>query len=49
MPIDAVVNILVSGLLTGLVFGLSALGLSAIFGVTRIVNFAHGEMMVLGM
>jgi len=49
MPLDAVVNILVSGLLTGLVFGLSALGLSAIFGVTRIVNFAHGEMMVLGM
>ncbi|MBM3557680.1 MAG: branched-chain amino acid ABC transporter permease [Alphaproteobacteria bacterium] len=49
MPIDAVINVLVNGLLTGLVFGLSALGLSAIFGVTRIVNFAHGEMMVLGM
>src|SRR5215475_5953444 len=26
-----------------------ALGLSVIFGVIRVVNFAHGEMMVLGM
>jgi branched-chain amino acid transport system permease protein len=42
-------NALVSGLLTGLVYGLSALGLSVIFGVIRIVNFAHGELMVLGM
>lgn len=42
-------NVLVSGLLTGLVYGLAALGLSVIFGVVRIVNFAHGEMMVLGM
>jgi branched-chain amino acid transport system permease protein len=39
----------VSGLLTGLVYGLSALGLSVIFGVIRIVNFAHGEIMVIGM
>jgi branched-chain amino acid transport system permease protein len=44
-----ILNSLVSGLLTGLVYGLSALGLSVIFGVIRIVNFAHGELMVLGM
>ena len=43
------INALVSGLLTGLVYGLSALGLSVIFGVIRIVNFAHGELMVVGM
>ncbi len=42
-------NIIVSGLLTGAVYGLMALGLSVIFGVIRIVNFAHGEMMVLAM
>jgi branched-chain amino acid transport system permease protein len=42
-------NALVAGLLTGLVYGLSALGLSVIFGVIRIVNFAHGEFMVVGM
>src|SRR5688572_21847289 len=35
--------------MTGFVYGLSALGLSVIFGVIRIVNFAHGELMVLGM
>jgi branched-chain amino acid transport system permease protein len=42
-------NIIIAGLLTGAVYGLMALGLSVIFGVIRIVNFAHGEMMVLGM
>ena len=42
-------NALATGLLTGLVYGLSALGLSVIFGVIRIVNFAHGEIMVMGM
>ena len=49
MPVDAVVNILISGLLTGLVYGLMALGLSVIYGVVRIVNFAHGEMMTVAM
>ncbi|MGA2126965.1 MAG: branched-chain amino acid ABC transporter permease [Xanthobacteraceae bacterium] len=43
------VNIVAAGLLTGCVYGLMALGLSVIFGVIRIVNFAHGEMMVVAM
>jgi len=43
------VNILVAGLLTGCVYGLMALGLSVIFGVIRIINFAHGAMMVVAM
>jgi branched-chain amino acid transport system permease protein len=42
-------NVIIAGLLTGAVYGLMALGLSIIFGVIRIVNFAHGEMMVLAM
>lgn len=42
-------NVIVSGLLTGLVYGLMALGLSVIFGVARVVNFAHGEMMTIAM
>ncbi|HEV8437507.1 MAG TPA: branched-chain amino acid ABC transporter permease [Methylomirabilota bacterium] len=41
------------GLLNGLLFGgaysLMAVGLTLIFGVMRIVNFAHGDMMVWGM
>jgi branched-chain amino acid transport system permease protein len=49
VPIEIYANVLVAGVLTGLVYGLSALGLSVIFGVIRIVNFAHGEMMVMGM
>ncbi len=49
MPWDAVANILIGGALTGLVYSLMALGLSVIFGVIRIVNFAHGEMMALAM
>jgi len=42
-------NVLVSGALTGLVYGLMALGLSVIFGVARVVNFAHGELMAIAM
>lgn len=49
MPFDFYINILVAGVLNGTVYGLMALGLSVIFGVMRIVNFAHGEMMVMGM
>jgi branched-chain amino acid transport system permease protein len=44
-----IANAVVSGALTGIVYGLMALGLSAIFGVIRIVNFAHGELMTLAM
>src|SRR6478672_4433593 len=42
-------NAVASGILTGTVYGLMALGLSAIFGVIRLVNFAHGELMTLAM
>lgn len=40
---------LVSGLLLGGVYGLVASGLTLIFGVLRIINFAHGAVMMLGM
>jgi branched-chain amino acid transport system permease protein len=42
-------NVAVQGVLTGLVYGLMALGLSVIFGVVRVVNFAHGEFAVVAM
>ena len=40
---------LVSGVLFGGVYSLMAVGLTLIFGVMRVVNFAHGDMMVWGM
>jgi branched-chain amino acid transport system permease protein len=40
---------IIKGLLTGMVYSLMALGLTVIFGVMRVVNFAHGEMMVVAM
>lgn len=49
MPIEAIANIVISGLLTGMIYGLMALGLSVIYGVVRIVNFAHGELMTMAM
>src|SRR5579885_3022401 len=49
MQLDLVANVVVAGVLTGLVYGLMALGLSVIFGVVRVVNFAHGEMMTIAM
>jgi len=48
-PLSLVLNVAVGGVLTGLVYGLMALGLSVIFGVVRVVNFAHGEMMTIAM
>ncbi len=49
MGFDVYLNVVVGGVLTGLVYGLLALGLSVIFGVVRVVNFAHGEMMTIAM
>ena len=49
MPVELVANVVLAGVLTGLVYGLMALGLSVIFGVVRVVNFAHGEMMTIAM
>jgi branched-chain amino acid transport system permease protein len=40
---------IVSGLLMGFVYALIAAGLSLIFGLMEIVNFAHGEFLMLAM
>jgi branched-chain amino acid transport system permease protein len=48
MMSDAVVQSLVSGALVGALYGLAALGLSLVFGVLKILNVAHGELLMLG-
>jgi branched-chain amino acid transport system permease protein len=39
---------LVFGLLVGGLYGLAAVGLSLVFGVTKILNVSHGELLMLG-
>ena len=39
---------LVNGLLIGSIYALVAVGLTLIYGVLRITNFAHGEFLMLG-
>jgi branched-chain amino acid transport system permease protein len=46
---EIVAGSLVAGLLTGGVYALLALGLTLIYGVLHIVNFAHGALLMLGM
>lgn len=49
MNSELVLQLAVQGFLMGGVYSLIALGLSLIFGVMRVINFAHGEMMVFSM
>lgn len=46
--LDAIASSLASGVLLGGMLGLIALGLSVTLGVMRLVNLAHGEMLVCG-
>ena len=46
---ELAVQIVSSGILMGFIFALVALGLTLIFGVMNIVNFAHGEFLMIGM
>jgi branched-chain amino acid transport system permease protein len=46
---DVLPQLIVSTLLLGGVYALIAVGLTLIFGVMRVVNFAHGEFLMLGM
>src|SRR3989339_280265 len=49
MTLSFVVESLMNGLLVGGVYSLMAIGLTLIFGVMRVVNFAHGSLIMLGM
>jgi len=42
-------QLVLSGIFIGSIYALMSMGLTLIFGVLRIVNFAHGEFLMLGM
>ena len=46
---NAILISLIHGIILGGAYGAIALGLSMIFGVTRIINFAHGTMLMMAM
>ena len=49
MTIEIIIQAIISGLLMGFIYALIAAGLSLIFGLMGIVNFAHGEHLMLSM
>jgi len=40
---------IINGILMGSIYGLAALGLTVIFGVLKVINFAHGSLLMVGM
>ncbi|HSR13323.1 MAG TPA: branched-chain amino acid ABC transporter permease [Thermodesulfobacteriota bacterium] len=49
MDFEIILQIIVSGLLMGLIFALIAVGLTLVWGVMDILNFAHGEFLMVAM
>ena len=48
MDLSFYIQLLLNGVVIGVIYALVAMGLSLIFGVLEIVNFAHGEFYMLG-
>ena len=48
IPYDQIVIQTLNGIVTGMILALVASGLTLIFGIMDVVNFAHGELLMLG-
>jgi len=48
IPVDQIIVQIVNGLVNGMILALVASGLTLIFGIMDIVNFAHGDLFMLG-
>src|SRR5262245_64830295 len=48
IPYDQILIQTVNGIVTGMILALIASGLTLIFGIMDVVNFAHGELFMLG-
>ena len=49
MNFEAIIASSFDGLTLGIIYGLAAMGLTLIFGVMRVINLAHGPVIMLGM
>jgi branched-chain amino acid transport system permease protein len=47
--VSTIIQLVISGLLIGSIYALMSIGLTLIFGVLRVVNFAHGEFLMIAM
>src|SRR6476469_8441628 len=48
IPLDLLLIQTINGIVTGMILALVASGLTLIFGIMDVVNFAHGEFLMLG-
>jgi len=48
MGLEAFIQATINGLFTGGLYALLALGLTFVFGIMRIINFSHGELVMIG-
>src|SRR5215472_9250755 len=48
IPFDLIIIQTINGIVTGMILALVASGLTLIFGIMDVVNFAHGELFMLG-
>src|SRR5271167_2487823 len=48
IPLDLLIIQTVTGVVTGMILALVASGLTLIFGIMDVVNFAHGELFMFG-
>lgn len=46
---ESILNALAAGLLVGAIYGLMCVGLAMIFGIMKVINFAQGDFMMVGM
>src|SRR3974390_3246652 len=48
IPLDLIIIQTINGIVSGMILALVASGLTLIFGIMDVVNFAHGELFMLG-
>jgi branched-chain amino acid transport system permease protein len=46
--VESITQNMIYGILIGALYGLAAVGLSLVFGVTKFLNVSHGELLMLG-